>query len=280
MSSLTPVPFSRRKESQPRLSKPYVPGKRHERFWTDEEKQVLVDHYAKDGAAACALKIPGRSVHRIYAQAHKMGLVSAKVKRPSTHRTKADVAALDTQIREAWPELQGRGPVTAFAQQVGAQRWFVSKRARALGLTMPHKKEPPWTAAENELMAKIRLDNCDRAADIFRQHGFKRSPTAIMVRAKRLSLSRRRTDVFSATSAAALLGVDSKTVHVWLINGELKGEKRGTKRLVQQGGDTWSITPADLRQFIIEKLERIDLRKVDKFAFVGLLTAPGEATIG
>jgi DNA helicase HerA-like ATPase len=71
--------------------------------------------------------------------------------------------------------------------------------------------------------------------------------------------------------AAKLLGMDNKTICTWCIAGDLKATKRGTKRLVQQGGDTWSIQPADLRAFVIDNLERIDIRKVEKFSFVALI---------
>jgi hypothetical protein len=39
-----------------------------------------------------------------------------------------------------------------------------------------------------------------------------------------------------------------------------KAADRGTKRLPQQGGDTYSIVRADFRQFVIDNLELIDFR--------------------
>ena len=95
--------------------------------------------------------------------------------------------------------------------------------------------------------------------------------TAIVVRAKRLDLSRRYRETLSATQIGKLLGVDGKTVTREILQGDLKAEKRPTNRLNQQGGDPWSVTPADLRSYILEHLERIDLRKVEKFAFVQIV---------
>jgi len=123
------------------------------------------------------------------------------------------------------------------------------------------------------MMAKVPLHNPDRCAEIFRDHGFKRSPTAIVVRAKRIGLSRRFNEGFSARQAAKILGVDDKTLTASCISGELKATKRADSRLPQQGGSRWIIDPADLRRFVIEKLEWIDFRKVDKFELVHLLTA-------
>jgi hypothetical protein len=36
-------------------------------------------------------------------------------------------------------------------------------------------------------------------------------------------------------------------------------------------GSRWIIEPADLRRFMLDNLNRIDLRKVEKFAFVQLI---------
>lgn len=77
----------------------------------------------------------------------------------------------------------------------------------------------------------------------------------------------------SATQAAAIIGMDSKMLTAgYIIPGVLKAEKRDDRRLPQQGGSSWDIEPAELRRFIIDNLERIDIRKVDKFAFVHILT--------
>jgi hypothetical protein len=271
MSALTPVAVSRRPAPQPRLSAPYVPGRRSKRFWTEAETDILRAHYPTGGAAACALKLPGRSRAKIRAKANALGLHTVKQALPRQRRSAEAVAALDAKIKEAWPTLAGRGAVQALADRLGVARWSLSKRALALGLTMPHKKEPPWTAAETALMSRVPLHDPVGASRIFRDHGFRRTPTAIVVCAKRLDLSRRRADVFSATGVAKLLGIDGKVVTGWCIAGTLKAEKRGTNRLPQQGGDTWSIAPADLRRFILDNLERIDLRKVEKFGFVALV---------
>ena len=40
---------------------------------------------------------------------------------------------------------------------------------------------------------------------------------------------------------------------------------------MQQGGDAWAIEPDDLRRFVLDNLDRLDIRKVEKFAFVALL---------
>lgn len=279
--SLEAVDFSRKQAPQPRLSKQYVPGRHAETFWSEAEDAVLRETYANGGATGCrerliTLGFPVRSSSAIYARANKFGLKTDKQVR--ARRSHPPSPELDAKIKEAWPTLSGKGAVQRFADSIGVDRWVVSKRAGALGLSNPHRKEPPWSAAENALMARVPLHDPHKASRIFREHGFPRSPAAITVHAKRIGISRRRKDVLSARGASKVLGVDEKWITARCIDGTLEAEKRGTARLVQQGGDTWSIAPSALRRFVIEHLEKIDIRKVEKFGFVELLTDPANAS--
>lgn len=268
MTELRPVEFQKPgRVHEPRLTEPRVAGKRHERFWTDPEIAIVKEHYPNGGAAAVLARLPKRSLLSVYVQAQKLGLAAERVERIIAPE------GFDDKLRAFYQNDDGRkkGELNAFADQNGLPRWWVSKRARNLGLVIPHKKEPPWTARETELMKQVPLHDPDRCAEIFRENGFSRSPTAIMVRAKRLDLSRRYRDTMSATAVSKILGIDSKGVTAECISGRLKAEKRPTRRLSQQGGDPWSITPSNLRAYIIEHLEKVDLRKVDKFAFVQIV---------
>lgn len=274
--TLQPVSFKKGHGHAPRLSEPYVPGRRSERYWTPEEDEIVRTYYPDGGVEACSIRLPQHHSSRssIYQRARQLGLKSNKL---SGKRQSRDYGPeMDQRIREAWPLLDGKkkGAVNALADELGVPRWWLSSRARRLGLeVVQHKKEPPWTAAETALMHKVPLHDPDRAAEIFREHGFQRSSTAIVVKAKRLDLSRRATHPhLSGTQASKILGVDNKTLTQWCVRGDLKATRRKDKRLPQQGGSAWDITRADLRQYVIDNLERIDVRKVDKFAFVDLLT--------
>jgi len=76
----------------------------------------------------------------------------------------------------------------------------------------------------------------------------------------------------SATSLAICLGEDSHFVLRAIRTGILKASKRIQNRTPQQGGNAWLIKDKDVREFIINNVNLIDLRKVDKYWFVGLLT--------
>ncbi|MDG3006437.1 hypothetical protein [Paludisphaera mucosa] len=274
--TLERVFFKKGREHKPRLSAPRVPGHRDERYWTDEENQILSEHYPTKVLSCCANLLPARTKSAIYGQVGKLGLKRSGQQQKKS-RSREEFAALDAKITEMWPTLKvpkgDLSGVKELARQLDEPRWVVSDRCTRLGLTRPRKKEPKWTAAEDELMKRVPLHDPDKCSEIFRAHGFTRTATAIMVRAKRINLSRRNTETFSARSAALVLGLDNKTVSEYCLKGIIKSSRRGTKRLPQQGGDAHSIERADLRQFVIEHLELIDFRKVDKFALVDLLVS-------
>ncbi len=122
-----------------------------------------------------------------------------------------------------WPTLDlPEGSVSGvkeLARQLDEPHWLITQRCRRLGLTRPRKKEPPWSAAEDELMKRVPLHDPEKCSEIFKAHGFTRTATAIMVRTKRIGLSRRNTETFSATAAAKVIGLDNKTVAVYCLKG-------------------------------------------------------------
>lgn len=268
--ALKPVSFKKGRGHQPRLSAPYVPGVRHERYWTEAEHQILRDHYPTKGFAFCAELMPKRSRMAIYGEAKKLGLGREG---RQAHRKHGDMSGLDEAIRTTWPEIEpGHGMSHRLAERLGKPRWLVSKRLIVLGLAHPQKKQPNWTPAEDELMQSVPLHDPDRAREIFLAHGFNRTATSIVIRAKRLNLSRRFKDGLSATAAGRILGLDTKSITSRIVDGRIKADRRGSRRLIQQGGDWHVIQAEELRRFVIEHVAEIDFRRVDKFALVELLT--------
>ena len=239
---------------------------------------MLREHYPAGGASACLVRMPGRTLSGIYGRAYALKLHKPHTNGRGQRRTPELSPEMEAKIREAWPTLATRSATADLAIRLGVERWWLSRAIVKLGLSMPARtKEPPWSEAENALMAKVPLHDPPACARIFRAHGFSRTPTAIMVRAKRLNISRRFRGGLSAGQASKLLGVDSKYFTTRCISGEIKATRRGTARLPQQGGDAWVIERADLRQWILENLANVDIRKVDKFEFVDLLVGGREA---
>ncbi|GAB4184131.1 MAG: hypothetical protein OHK0024_24200 [Thalassobaculales bacterium] len=272
---LPPVSFSRPVEPQPRrvpaAARAMGPKAAN---WTPAENALLEQHYRLGGVPRCLPLLPGRTPRAVYQQAAKLGIACA-IRGPRV-RVRWPAGYDDDAFRADWAGLPAmRGAVSALADRLGVSRAAVTKRAVALGLSLPHRKEPRWTPAEDALLDTLPLHDLDRAAAAFRQHGYRRSATAIRVRATKRGLSTRYAAALSASAAARIIGCDAKTVTTWCLAGDLPATRRGTQRLAQQGGDTWDIAPADLRRFIIDHIERIDIRRVDKIAFVLLLAGEG-----
>lgn len=272
MSVLQPVSFKKGREHLPRLSPVRVPGRHSKRFWTDAERAIVKKYYPTGGVASCLAHLPShRTPAGVYRTAWDLGLSCGS---GQAGRIKPG-AGFDEALKLFYQQGDGkkRGECNAFADKWKLPRWWVTKRAITLGLVIPHKKEPPWSAAELALLKTVPLHDTDKCSRIFHDNGFPRSSMAIRVRSTRMHLSRKYKETLSATAISKILGVDSKTVTRDIFEGRLKATKRKTARLPQQGGDHWSVTPADLRRYLLDNLHYVDLRKVEKFAFVQIIAA-------
>src|ERR1035441_5069432 len=140
--TLERVSFKKGREHQPRLSKPYVPGHRDERYWTDEESQILRDHYADKGLTHCARKLPDRTKSAIYGQVAKLGIEREGAQKRI--RSREEYADLDANISETWPAMEipkgDLSGVKEIARRLGEPSWLITQRCRTLGLTRPQDR--------------------------------------------------------------------------------------------------------------------------------------------
>ena len=186
---------------------------------------------------------------------------------------------MDEQVREAYRNRVGMGRgqiVKPLAEQLGLPRWRVSKRALELGLVSKvapcqYPQTRSWTDAERQIVVKYASATLTHIGRKLREAGFCRSENAIKIFILRHIGPKPKED-YSACRLAKLMGIDGHAVIRWIREGWLKGTAMGTARSDRQGGDIWVVRPEDAREFIIGHLAMIDLRKVDKFWFVELLT--------
>jgi hypothetical protein len=164
VNALTPVSFKKGREFKPRLSPPREPGRTSERYFSEYEKCVIRSHYPDGGAAGCMARLEGRSQAQIQRQAHALG-----VRFKGVGERRVFARPDDETIRARWAELNGRGAVQRLADELGVPRHWLSARAIRLGLTTPHKKEPPWSEAEDALMRRAPLHDPRRAARLCRR---------------------------------------------------------------------------------------------------------------
>src|SRR5579862_468924 len=121
--------------------------------WGSDEKRILLERYLVDGEEACREALGGkRSLRSIGQKARKLGLKRGRAVRTRLRRQSSD--DLDRRIREGWAELEGRGAVMRLADHLGVPRWWLTRRAAKLKLSVPRllKKEPPWSGAEELLL--------------------------------------------------------------------------------------------------------------------------------
>lgn len=238
------------------------------KYWTNHEIETLRKVWPR-GIEATLEALPGRTPAAIYGKASELkirGHVNAGSGRRRLHTPTPEIDAAITEVYRGKPRSN---MVNELAARLERPRWWVSKRARDLGLTVPRFKEPGWTEAEDELLLATLLYVPTHARRVFAKAGYIRTTTAIVIRRRRIGFrARERDDVYTASRVAHMLGLNPSTVCNWIEDGSLDAWRRGTDRTPQQGGDGWFVAPGTLRDFIRDNPNRVDLRKVDRLWFL------------
>lgn len=173
-------------------------------------------------------------------------------------------------IEKVYKRDTGNGQVAALAKRIGYPRWKISIYAISQGWIAKEQKEPDWTWKEISILESNAHLSMERIQLKLKKAGYARSVTGICLKRKRLRLPS-KLEGQSANSLAYCLGVDSHFVTRAIETGKLKAQKRGTARTEKQGGDIYFIRDDAVREYIMNYLNEIDIRKVDKYWFVDLL---------
>jgi len=223
------------------------------KFWLTTERAVIREHYPMGGIDACAPLLPGRSRTSIYQQAHKLGVHSARQKVRVRYAYPRD-ERVDEQIRFAHQRAPERGDMQRLADRLGRPRWWVTRRARELGLVTPRFAESAWSAEELAILERTAHRPPAASYKALRACGFRRTLTAVVVKRKRLEIHVPvRSGEYTPTALAGLLGLDSKTVTRWIRGGLLRTKSRGDRNAIRE---------RDLRAFFIAHAGLLDLRKM------------------
>lgn len=234
------------------------------RPWLTTEERIVRDHYPVEGVEKCVELLRDRSPSAIYAKARQLGVKAP----PSIGRTAGkrfvrkweSTPQIDQMIRDAYA-MSGKscGFIRDLATRVGRPKWWVTKRAVAIGCTKERIKPLPWSREELALLEKYSKCVLPVIARKLRQAGFRRTETAIAVQLKRQRIDRHDPDVWCAGDLGPLLGVDPKTVCDWI-------ERRGLPAKKAENGHmgVWRITRQGLRKWIKENHGFVDLRRVDQ----------------
>lgn len=246
---------------------------RQRRFWTAKEETLLRQNYPRGGLALAVAVLPHRDEGAIYQRAAKLGLRSPRAGQFRSERYQGS-AFIDEMIRRTYQGTPRKNMVADLARVINRPRWWVGKRATYMGLKAPRTKEPAWTPAEIDIATRLAARRPENIRKALVRAGFTRSETSIVVKLKRLGISRVDPDNYTARGLATALGVDSKTITRWIDKGWLKATRRGTARVEVQGGDEWAIKTRDIRRFVTENASVVDLRKVDGVWFIEMLAGP------
>lgn len=242
-------------------------------FWTNKEVEIVKKYYQDGGALACLPLLPNRTRRSIWQQARKLGINFGENK-PRQRKIWENTAEIDRLIVEFYQQNDGGKTVKTLAKRLARPYWWVKKQAIRLGVSQANlgdNKEPEWSPAELELLEKNSYKDPEVIARIFRQKGFRRTATAIVVKRKRMRYSTIDENHYTATRLAAEFGIDIKVVTRWIEKGWLQARRRGTDRTAVQGGDMWWIKRSQVKKFVVESIGVIDIRKVNKVWFVDLL---------
>ena len=245
----------------------------HPHYWTTAEVRTLRELYPTLGPRGIGDLLPGRTLSSVMSRASAEGVRYLGPRREG-RRVKWDATdEIDTQIRGVYQASPpASGAARRLAEEIGYPYWWVTRRAAELGVARPAKKQPLWTAEEEEILQRHHGSDLEVIRRRLAAAGYKRTRTAIQIRRKRLALSPRPDGRYTAGGIAKLLGVDPKTPTYWIQAGWLEGERRGTERLDCQGGDMWWVTHEDLRRFVINNPHLVDLRKItDAEWFIGMV---------
>lgn len=178
---------------------------------------------------------------------------------------------MHARIEKVYKRDSGNGQVAALAKALALPRWKVTKYAQQQGWLAKQPREPDWTEAETEALIRLARYSPPVIRRKMKARGFVRSETGIILKLKRTN-ARKNIAGHSSRDVAECLGVDAHFVTRAIKLGRLKATRRGSARTEAQGGDMWYILDGAVREYVLNHLYEIDIRKVDKFWFVDLLT--------
>lgn len=247
-----------------------VAARRHR--WNQEERVLLRREF--DRSLASCERISREmggvvSVTAVRQQACKMGLTKRHPSRLKHAWTEAEDAVLRRDI------LPERAERVSQAKRLGVTLYQLEHRAQRLGLLkQTDYAKRMWTVAEDDYLR----DHVERLSPNKMRKHLGRSMNAVVVRLKRLGLSRRNRDGwYTKMEACAVLGKDHKWLQARIDSGALKATYHHGQRPAQGGMRQWHIAANDLRAFILGHCEELNGSNVDMVSLVDLLCggAPG-----
>ena len=152
------------------------------------------------------------------------------------------------------------------AVKLGVTLCAVKGQVQKMGIAMD--KSPRWTDKEVEILGEM----ITRYSPLTIARRLHRSVNSVVVKSKRLGLSRRvRDGWFTKKEVCEILGVAHKKVQGYIDREELKASYHTGKKPQKNGMAMWHIETKDLKEFINLNAGDFQGRNVDLMTIVWLL---------
>ena len=173
-------------------------------------------------------------------------------------------------IKESYCKDTGNGQIEALSRKTGIPRWKITRHAIKNCWIPKTKKQPNWSPGEIKVLENNAHHSMDTIQRKLKEKGFNRTVTSIQLKRKKLKLAK-NLNGHTAQSVADCFGIDIHSVIRWIQQGLLKAKRRELNRTEKQGGNPWYIKDKWIKNFIINCIDEIDFRKVDKYWLVDIL---------
>jgi hypothetical protein len=248
------------------------PVSNRHRPWRADELALLREQYPIGGVKAALAVLPERSRKAIYTKADELGL---RAPAPTHLPTKAptrypSTEAIDAEVRRVYQAGPNNAELNALARRLMRPRAWIMRRAGRLGLVTPSFAPVEWHPEEIKIIERHAHQSYDWIRTLLRQRGWQRTASAIATKVKLLELDRSDPDNWTTYQLAPVLGVAPLTIRRWILQEGLPARREGTRSET----DPYMVNRDDLRRWIATHPQLVDLRKVERYWFIELLTSP------
>lgn len=158
---------------------------------------------------------------------------------------------------------------TKLSYMTGDKITFNAVKGQAAKMGIMQNKSPDWTEMECEVLSEM----VTAYSPMFIARQLHRSVNAVVVKSKRLGLSRRARDGwFTKREVCEIMGQDHKKIQGYIDRGDLKAEHHTGVRPSKSGGACWHIKQGDLADFIKKNVGDFQGRNIDLVMIVWLLS--------
>ena len=127
----------------------------------------------------------------------------------------------DQVLRERY-DGRKKGTAAALAHAIGWPTWVIKKRAATLGLCYAVERKA-WTVEETAFL----WEHAGTRTTHWIAKQLKRSETSVVLKFKRMKISRRVKDGYTLRELTLCFGIDHHGIERWVREGKLASAKRG-----------------------------------------------------